>query len=87
MELITGELVTSIGAKYNKTGAQVALKWQVVLRVPLSNTCLPPSLPPSPPPSLPPPLALSLPLFLTLSLPLSLPASLSPSPSLPPLPQ
>ena len=78
MELITGELVTSIGAKYNKTGAQVALKWQVVLRVPLSHTCLshtPPSLPPS------------LPLFLTHSLPLSLPASLSPSPSFPPLTQ
>ena len=28
-ELITGELVTSIGKKYGKSGAQVALKWQV----------------------------------------------------------
>ena len=28
-ELITGELVNSIGAKYGKTGAQVALRWLV----------------------------------------------------------
>jgi len=35
MELITGELVTSIGAKYNKTGAQVALKWQVQQGIPV----------------------------------------------------
>jgi hypothetical protein len=79
MELITGELVTSIGAKYNKTGAQVALKWQVVLRVPLSNTCLPPSLPPSPARSLPPSLPHSLPASVPPCLPLSLSLLASPS--------
>merc|ERR1719265_500110 len=26
-DLITGDLVTSIGAKYSKTGAQVSLRW------------------------------------------------------------
>merc|ERR1712014_225894 len=26
-DLITGDMVTSIGAKYDKTGAQVALRW------------------------------------------------------------
>ena len=26
-DLITGDLVTSVGANYNKTGAQVALRW------------------------------------------------------------
>merc|ERR1711959_339802 len=26
-DLITGDLVTTIGAKYDKTGAQVALRW------------------------------------------------------------
>ena len=35
MELITGELVTSIGLKYNKTGAQVALKWQTQQGIPV----------------------------------------------------
>jgi len=35
MELITGQLVTSIGAKYGKTGAQVALKWQVQQGIPV----------------------------------------------------
>jgi len=35
MELITGKLVTSIGAKYGKTGAQVALKWQVQSGIPV----------------------------------------------------
>jgi len=34
-ELITGDLVTSIGAKYGKSGPQVALKWQVQLGVPV----------------------------------------------------
>jgi diketogulonate reductase-like aldo/keto reductase len=34
-ELITGELVTSIGAKYNKTGPQVALRWQVQQGIPV----------------------------------------------------
>lgn len=34
-ELISGELVTSIGKKYNKTGAQVALKWQVQNGIPV----------------------------------------------------
>jgi len=34
-ELITGSLVTSIGQKYNKTGAQVALKWQVQNGIPV----------------------------------------------------
>jgi len=28
-ELITGDLVTSIGKKYGKSGAQVSLKWLV----------------------------------------------------------
>jgi len=35
LELITGALVTSIGKKYNKTGAQVALKWQVQQMIPV----------------------------------------------------
>ena len=35
MELLTGELVTSIGKKYNKTGAQVALKWQTQQGIPV----------------------------------------------------
>ena len=35
MELITGPLVTSIGARYNKTGAQVALKWLVQQGIPV----------------------------------------------------
>lgn len=34
-ELISGELVTSIGAKYGKTGAQVALKWQTQQGIPV----------------------------------------------------
>jgi len=34
-ELITGDLVTSIGSKYGKTGAQVALRWQVQLGIPV----------------------------------------------------
>merc|ERR1712139_628654 len=34
-ELIKGALVTSIGAKYNKTGAQVSLKWQVQQGIPV----------------------------------------------------
>jgi diketogulonate reductase-like aldo/keto reductase len=34
-ELISGKLVTSIGAKYKKTGAQVALKWQVQQGIPV----------------------------------------------------
>eukprot|EP00940_MAST-03C_sp_MAST-3C-sp2_P002028 g2028.t1 len=34
-ELITGDLVTSIGAKYNKTGAQVSLRWQVQQGIPV----------------------------------------------------
>jgi len=34
-ELISGDLVTSIGRKYNKTGAQVALKWQVQNGIPV----------------------------------------------------
>merc|ERR1712039_921636 len=33
--LITGSLVTGIGKKYNKTGAQVALKWLVQQRIPV----------------------------------------------------
>lgn len=33
--LITGDLVTSIGKKYNKTGAQVSLKWQVQQGIPV----------------------------------------------------
>jgi len=34
-ELISGDLVTSIGKKYNKTGAQVSLKWQVQQGIPV----------------------------------------------------
>jgi diketogulonate reductase-like aldo/keto reductase len=34
MALITGDLVTGIGRKYNKTGAQVALKWLVQQGIP-----------------------------------------------------
>jgi len=34
-ELIDGDLVTTIGQKYNKTGAQVALKWQVQQGIPI----------------------------------------------------
>lgn len=34
-ELITGELVTSIGAAHNKTGAQVALRWLVQQGIPV----------------------------------------------------
>jgi len=34
-ELIDGELVTSIGAKYGKSGAQVSLKWQVMQGIPV----------------------------------------------------
>ena len=33
--LITGPVVTEIGKKYNKTGAQVSLKWQVQLGIPI----------------------------------------------------
>jgi 2,5-diketo-D-gluconate reductase A len=35
MELITGDLVTSIGRKHNKTGAQVALRWVVQQNIPI----------------------------------------------------
>jgi len=35
LELITGDLVTSIGAKYGKSGAQVSLKWQVQSGIPV----------------------------------------------------
>jgi diketogulonate reductase-like aldo/keto reductase len=35
-ELISGELVTSIGAKYGKTGAQVSLRWVVQNGIPLA---------------------------------------------------
>ena len=35
-ELITGELVTSIGAKYGKSGAQTSLRWLVQKGVPLA---------------------------------------------------
>merc|ERR1711920_231541 len=35
MELITGKLVTSIGTRYNKTGAQVALRWLVQQGIPV----------------------------------------------------
>jgi len=35
MELITGKLVSSIGKKYGKSGAQVALKWQVQQEIPV----------------------------------------------------
>jgi diketogulonate reductase-like aldo/keto reductase len=34
-ELITGDLVTSIGKSHNKTGAQVALKWVVQQGIPV----------------------------------------------------
>ena len=34
-ELINGPLVTSIGKKYNKTGAQVSLRWQVQQGIPV----------------------------------------------------
>ena len=34
-ELITGDLVTAIGRKHNKTGVQVALKWQVQQKIPV----------------------------------------------------
>lgn len=34
-ELINGPLVTSIGAKYNKTGVQVSLRWQVQQGIPV----------------------------------------------------
>jgi diketogulonate reductase-like aldo/keto reductase len=33
--LVTGDLVTSIGRKYGKTGAQVALKWLVQQDIPV----------------------------------------------------
>merc|ERR1712146_395471 len=36
-DLITGDLVTGIGKKYNKTGAQVALKWIAQHGVPLAT--------------------------------------------------
>ena len=35
-ELITGDLVTSIGAKYGKSGAQVSLRWLVQKGVPIA---------------------------------------------------
>lgn len=35
MALITGDLVTSIGKKYNKTGPQVALRWIVQQGIPI----------------------------------------------------
>jgi len=35
LELISGKLVSSIGAKYGKSGAQVALKWQVQQGIPV----------------------------------------------------
>jgi diketogulonate reductase-like aldo/keto reductase len=35
LELITGPLVNSIGAKHNKTGAQVALRWLVQQDIPV----------------------------------------------------
>lgn len=34
-ELITGKMVTDIGKKYNKTGAQVSLRWQVQQNIPV----------------------------------------------------
>merc|ERR1712232_449811 len=34
-ELITGKLVTDIGKKYNKSGAQIALKWLVQQQIPV----------------------------------------------------
>lgn len=34
-ELINGTLVTSIGKKYNKSGSQVSLKWQVQQGIPI----------------------------------------------------
>ena len=36
-ELISGELVTSIGAKYGKTGPQVSLRWLVQNGVPVAQ--------------------------------------------------
>ncbi len=33
-ELIDGDLVTSIGKKYGKSGAQVSLRWQVQNGIP-----------------------------------------------------
>lgn len=35
MELISGKLVTGIGKKYGKSGAQVSLKWQVQQGIPV----------------------------------------------------
>merc|ERR1712113_84121 len=35
MELITGDMVTKIGAKHNKTGAQVSLRWAVQQGIPV----------------------------------------------------
>ncbi len=35
MELITGKMVTDIGKKYGKSGAQVSLKWQVQQGIPV----------------------------------------------------
>jgi len=35
MELITGDLVTSIGKRHNKTGAQVSLRWLVQQGIPI----------------------------------------------------
>merc|ERR1712146_605056 len=35
MELITGKMVTDIGKKYGKTGAQVSLKWIVQQGIPV----------------------------------------------------
>ena len=35
MELITGDLVTKIGKAHGKSGAQVALKWQVQQGIPV----------------------------------------------------
>lgn len=40
-ELITGDMVTSIGKKHGKTGAQVSLRWQVqqgIVVIPKTNT-------------------------------------------------
>ncbi len=34
-ELISGDMVTRIGVKYNKTGAQVSLRWQVQQGIPV----------------------------------------------------
>lgn len=35
MALLNGPLVSGIGKKYNKTGAQISLKWQVQLGIPV----------------------------------------------------